>query len=728
MLMLRVTQLLSESDAYLNRVFINSQQFYQLFENKNRGKENANYVLIKGLYVLSASASPAIPIGNIGLSKAQRMWLELGQKDEISVEYYDPQRLIASQVTFKIDYLTKGKRGPKQDSKQITSLISSNFDNQFLSIGQIIYIQHNSTNFEIKVDKIELSTDSEQNTSGLTQGLLLSTTQIFLQKGENSFIDIETSGPMVTNQIFARDWDFENMGIGGLDTEFRNIFRRAFSSRIYPPALVAKLGVNHVKGMLLYGPPGTGKTLIARQIGKMLNGREPKIVSGPSILNKYVGQSEENIRMLFRDAEIEQKQRGDDSQLHIIIFDEMDAICKSRGSRSGDTGVGDSVVNQLLAMIDGVEALNNILVIGMTNRKDMIDEALLRPGRLEVHVEISLPNEEGREQIFKIHTAKMSKNNILAPDVNLKQYAHETKNYSGAEIEGVVKAASSYAFSRQVDTKNLKNVVINPEDLKVTNEDFLRGLKEIKPAFGAYEDQFENYAPNGIINHGPLFEKLLKSGNNFITQVKNSNRTPLLSVLLSGKPGCGKTSFAATLGQNSGYPFVRVISPQDVIGYNEAAKAAKITKIFEDSYKSPISCIVVDDIERLIEYVPIGPRFSNVILQTLIVLLKKLPPKGRRLLVLATTSNPLVLKDMDLMDCFAAEISVPLISTKEEFTNVLRELSVFNPKEVEDAANFFHSPIPIKQLIMIVEMARQENGNLVDNFRNCFEEFQLRNF
>lgn len=95
------------------------------------------------------------------------------------------------------------------------------------------------------------------------------------------------------------------MGIGGLDQEFSSIFRRAFASRVFPPALVEKLGIQHVKGILLYGPPGTGKTLLARQIGKMLNAREPKIVNGPEILNKYVGASEENIRKLFADAEKE---------------------------------------------------------------------------------------------------------------------------------------------------------------------------------------------------------------------------------------------------------------------------------------------------------------------------------------------------------------------------------------------------------------------------------------
>jgi vesicle-fusing ATPase len=130
--------------------------------------------------------------------------------------------------------------------------------------------------------------------------------------------------------------------------------------------VIDKYGIKHVKGMLLYGPPGTGKTLIARQIAKVLDCNEPKIVNGPEIFDKYVGGSEKKIRELFEPAEKDMKTLGDDSKLHIII-------------------------------LDGVDSLNNILVIGMTNRKDMIDEAMLRPGRLEIHREIGLPDEFGRK-------------------------------------------------------------------------------------------------------------------------------------------------------------------------------------------------------------------------------------------------------------------------------------------------------------------------------------------
>jgi vesicle-fusing ATPase len=154
---------------------------------------------------------------------------------------------------------------------------------------------------------------------------------------------------------------------------------------------------------------------------------------------------------LFKEAEEEQKARGDESELHIIIFDEFDAICRSRGSTTSGTGVSETVVNQLLSKIDGVEALDNILIIGMTNRKDMIDEAVLRPGRLEVHMEIGLPDDNGRLQILRIKTKDMSTNGLLKKDVSLEELCGLTKNYTGAEIEGLVKSAASFAMKRVID-------------------------------------------------------------------------------------------------------------------------------------------------------------------------------------------------------------------------------------------------------------------------------------
>uniref|UniRef100_A0ABI7Y0B9 Vesicle-fusing ATPase n=1 Tax=Felis catus TaxID=9685 RepID=A0ABI7Y0B9_FELCA len=464
--------------------------------------------------------------------------------------------------------------------------------------------------------------------------------------------------------------------------------------------------------ILLYGPPGCGKTLLARQIGKMLNAREPKVVNGPEILNKYVGESEANIRKLFADAEEEQRRLGANSGLHIIIFDEIDAICKQRGSMAGSTGVHDTVVNQLLSKIDGVEQLNNILVIGMTNRPDLIDEALLRPGRLEVKMEIGLPDEKGRLQILHIHTARMRGHQLLSADVDIKELAVETKNFSGAELEGLVRAAQSTAMNRHIKASTKVEVDMEKaESLQVTRGDFLASLEnDIKPAFGTNQEDYASYIMNGIIKWGDPVTRVLEDGELLVQQTKNSDRTPLVSVLLEGPPHSGKTALAAKIAEESNFPFIKICSPDKMIGFSETAKCQAMKKIFDDAYKSQLSCVVVDDIERLLDYVPIGPRFSNLVLQALLVLLKKAPPQGRKLLIIGTTSRKDVLQEMEMLNAFSTTIHVPNIATGEQLLEALELLGNFKDKERTTISQQVKGKkvwIGIKKLLMLIEMSLQ---------------------
>ena len=172
---------------------------------------------------------------------------------------------------------------------------------------------------------------------------------------------------------------------------------------------------------------------------------------------------------------------------------------QARGSTGGSTGVNDTVVNQLLSKIDGVNQLNNILIIGMTNRLDMIDDALTRPGRLEVKIEIGLPKEQGRSQILNIHTQKMKSNGKLSKDVDINELAKLTKNFSGAELSGLVRASQAGALNRLV--KAGKTVEIDPdaaEKLMITRADFLYSLEnDVKPAFGASQEKLQDFLSGG---------------------------------------------------------------------------------------------------------------------------------------------------------------------------------------------------------------------------------------
>lgn len=190
------------------------------------------------------------------------------------------------------------------------------FSGQAFTVGQQLVFQFKDKKMLGLVVKSLEAADLSAISSGQNtvpkktqMGRCLGDSVIQFEKAENSSLNLvgKAKGRVVRQSIINPDWDFQKMGIGGLDTEFSAIFRRAFASRVFPPEIVTQLGCKHVKGILLYGPPGTGKTLMARQIGTMLNAREPKIVNGPQILDKYVGESEANVRRLFADAEDEEK-------------------------------------------------------------------------------------------------------------------------------------------------------------------------------------------------------------------------------------------------------------------------------------------------------------------------------------------------------------------------------------------------------------------------------------
>ncbi|TFY64705.1 hypothetical protein EVJ58_g2436 [Rhodofomes roseus] len=673
------------------------------------------HVLVKQQFPLTTrhDNTGKLAQGTIGASATQRQWIGLSLTgDEVTVEPMNTPPYLQS-VDIEVGFLRRGHEVAEQFSAdEMVHNFTKAFSGIVLALGEILVFEFHGQNLKAVVKGLHTldlpakggAAEGHAHTHH-AHGVVMEKTDITFIKASDSSIKIKSSAKKAPpNAILAPNFKFEDMGIGGLDTEFSAIFRRAFASRVFPPALVEKLGITHVKGILLHGPPGTGKTLMARQIGKMLNAREPKIVNGPEILNKFVGASEENIRKLFADAEKEYKAKGDESGLHIIIFDELDAICKQRGSTGGGTGVGDSVVNQLLSKMDGVDQLNNILIIGMTNRLDMIDEALLRPGRLEVHMEISLPDERGRLQILSIHTAKMRQNNVMAPDVNIEELAALTKNFSGAEINGLVKSATSFAFSRHVKVGTLAGISDDIEDLLVNRDDFMNALDEVQPAFGVSKGELEQVVENGIIHFSSVIDDILRSGKLFVDQ----------------------TALAATIAQASQYPFMKLLTPDSMVGFSESQKVAAIHKVFADSYKSPLSVIVIDNIERLLDFTAIGPRFSNTVLQTLLVLLARRPPKGRRLLILATSSLRPVLTDLGVSEVFDSELRVPPISSLRAVVRVLDELEIFpNDNERHQAISMLQQAglgsldtpedegssrlnIGVKKLLSIAEMSRQE--------------------
>ena len=765
-IVLQVGNLPSNRFALTNKVYLSPKVYSFLIEaqhgpesdtNSTSSTTTAGPLITVGPHVYIAEGNSSVPDDKIALNGLQRRYAQLSLANRVEVRPFvpPPNNYALATLEIELDLLSKkstvapGTPPREVDTDRLASDFLLNYEGHVFEIGQALAMDFEGTKLELKIkdlNQMDLSAGggasnggnekkSEEelivsdNTNNRVGQFLAPTVITFARpQGSNlvSLVGDKVAGGSAgsANTIFLSDFDFVKLGIGGLDAEFNQIFRRAFASRIWPAHVIKQLGINHVRGMLLFGPPGCGKTLIARQIGKVLNAREPKIVNGPEILNKYVGGSEEKVRELFAEAEKEQLEMGDNSMLHIVILDEMDAICKVRGSNRSDSGVSDSVVNQLLSKIDGVDSLNNILLIGMTNRKDMIDDALLRPGRLEVHVEIGLPDTKGRLQILGIHTKGMKDSNRISPEVfdRLDEIADKTKNFSGAEIEGLVKAATSYALTRCVDVNDLSKAP-DEKNLIVRYDDFQRALGDVAPKFGAKSHELKALYRNGFVPYGDSFDLLMGNMGRLIEQVRTSEKTPLMSVLVQGPVASGKTAVAAKVAVESGFPFVRMISADDMIGYSDMAKCQEIHKAFLDSYKSPLSLIFIDDIERIIDYVAIGPRFSNVVLQTLLVLLKKVPPDhGRRLLIIGTTSCPHLLQDLGLVQAFGVNQSTSLLEDPLQIAEVLRVAAHLTESDAEAIGNAITKPIGIKTLLMVAEMAKQgsENGAVnVSVFLEC---------
>ena len=271
-------------------------------------------------------------------------------------------------------------------------------------------------------------------------------------------------------------------GLGNIKQELKEVVEWPMK---YPDSF-ERLGIRPSKGILLYGPPGTGKTLLAKAVAKESEANFIT-VKGPSLLSMWVGKSEEGVRKIF--------ERARQVAPCIIFFDEIDSLAGRRGSETG-TKVTERVLNQLLAEMDGLEDLNDVLIVGATNRPDMLDPALLRPGRFDKILLVNAPDEKGRSNILKIHT----KNMPLAKDVNLNDLIKKTEGFTGADLEAFVREAAMLALRDNVDSKEVKKKYfeealkkIGPSVTKNTisaykkvEESFIKSAKAAVPMENSY--------------------------------------------------------------------------------------------------------------------------------------------------------------------------------------------------------------------------------------------------
>jgi transitional endoplasmic reticulum ATPase len=266
--------------------------------------------------------------------------------------------------------------------------------------------------------------------------------------------------PSAMREVLVQRPNVKWEDIGGLQ-QVKEELAEAIEWPLKHADLFAEADVRPPKGILLYGPPGTGKTMIAKAVAAT---SEANFISikGPELISKWVGESEKGVREVFRKAR--------QAAPCVVFFDELDAIAPRRGGAEGDSHVTERVISQMLTELDGLEDLKAVVVIGATNRPDIIDEALLRPGRFDRILEVPVPDTDARRQIFQVHTRRKP----LDTDVNLDKLVEMTDGMTGADVAAVVNAAAMTAIKEQVSTKN------GTKKLKISMKHFESALEKIK--------------------------------------------------------------------------------------------------------------------------------------------------------------------------------------------------------------------------------------------------------
>ncbi|MCL7393150.1 MAG: CDC48 family AAA ATPase [Thaumarchaeota archaeon] len=420
--------------------------------------------------------------------------------------------------------------------------------------------------------------------------------------------------------------------IGGLQEEIRKI-REMVELPLKYPELFERLGVEAPKGVLLYGPPGTGKTLLAKAVANETNAAFFSI-SGPEIMSKFYGESEERLREIFRQAE--------ENAPSIIFIDEIDAIAPKREEVTGE--VEKRVVSQLLALMDGLKPRGRVVVIGATNRPNAIDPALRRPGRFDREIEIGVPNKQGRLEILQIHTRGMP----LAEDVDLEKIANVTHGFVGADLEALCKEAAMRALRRilpQIDFEKEKIPAEILNKIVVTMDDFMEALKEVEPS--AMREVLVEVPTvkwediGGLADVKLELQEAVEWPLKYPEVFEHLDAKPPKGILLYGPPGTGKTLLAKAVANESEANFISVKGPELLskwVGESERA----VREIFRKAKQAAPSIIFFDEIDSIAPVRGGGYGDSHVTERVISQLLTEMDglEELRGVVVIAATNRP----------------------------------------------------------------------------------------
>ncbi|MBT5278256.1 MAG: CDC48 family AAA ATPase [Nitrosopumilus sp.] len=390
--------------------------------------------------------------------------------------------------------------------------------------------------------------------------------------------------------------------LGGLKNEVQKI-REMVELPMRHPELFEKIGVEAPKGVLLYGPPGTGKTLLAKAVAGETNAHFISI-SGPEIMGKHYGESEERIREIFTQAE--------ENAPSIIFIDEIDSIAPKRDEVSGE--LEKRIVSQLLTLMDGMKSRGKVVVIAATNRPDSIDSALRRPGRFDREIEIGIPDDEGRFDILSIHTRGMP----IDEKVDLKQIAKTTHGFVGADLEVLSKEAAMRSLRRILPEIDLDEEKISSEILQkiqITSDDFREALKEVKPsALREVQVQIPDVNWNDVGGLDELKEELKEAVEWPIKYKDAYDYVDVESpkgILLHGPPGTGKTLIAKALAKMTESNFISIKGPELLSKWvGESEKGVR--EIFRKARMAAPCIIFLDEVDALVPKRGSGGSNSHV--------------------------------------------------------------------------------------------------------------------
>ena len=377
--------------------------------------------------------------------------------------------------------------------------------------------------------------------------------------------------------------------VGGLDAELDAV-REMIELPMRHPELFQALGIEPPQGVLLHGPPGTGKTLIAKAVANEIDA-DFQTISGPEIMSKYYGESEERLREVFETAESEGSA--------IVFIDEIDSIAPKRGDTEGS--VEHRVVAQLLSLMDGLGEHGQITVIGTTNRIDAVDPALRRGGRFDREIEVGAPDANGRGEILRIHTREMP----LADDIDLDSYASNTHGFVGADLESVVREAGMNALRRVRPTLDLDAETIDAETLEqltVTAGDFRQALREVEPS--ALREVFVE-APavtwddvGGLTETKTRLQEAIQWPLAYPEAYRQVDLQSPTGILLHGPPGTGKTLLAKAVANEADSNFISVKGPELFDKYvGESEKGVR--EIFAKARENAPAVVFFDEIDAI---------------------------------------------------------------------------------------------------------------------------------